>query len=195
MSLSHAVKKAVPGTTSEALDYPARMPYQNSMANGTVAMKKAIAAHTAKCPESKIVLSGYSQGGAVILDALCGGGGHAEIGPPTPGISKEEGKNIKAVVSFGEPRFVVNMKYNAGTNKKTNGVSSECCTLTCADRRQLYARNPKDAECPLFANVIKSWCDTGDIRCASGDSWEIHSQYLERYQRDAVEYIVSRVET
>ena len=123
ISLSTAVQAALPGTTSEALDYPARMPYQDSMANGTATLKAVIARHVANCPDSKVVLIGYSQGGAVSLDALCGGGGHPEIGPPTEGLTKEEGKNVKAVAAFGDPRFVKGMAYNVGTNNKTSGVS------------------------------------------------------------------------
>jgi acetylxylan esterase len=123
--LSTAVKKVLPGTTSEALDYPAKIPYndQNSMAVGAANMKKAIAKYTTACPTSKIVLAGYSQGGSVTLDALCGGGGHPEIGPKTKGLTKEEGRNIKAVVAFGEPRFLAGMPYTAGTEKQKSGVS------------------------------------------------------------------------
>lgn len=46
------------------------------------------------------------------LDALCGRGGHPEIGPMTKGISEKDGRNNpKAVVSFGESRSVPGMSY------------------------------------------------------------------------------------
>jgi acetylxylan esterase len=122
-SLSTSIKKRIPGATSEALVYPAVIPYSGSMAIGSVNMKKAITNYTQVCPESRLVLIGYSQGGSVILDALCGGGGHAGIGPHTEGITRAQGKNIKIVLSFGEPRFVAGMPYNFGTNNKTSGVS------------------------------------------------------------------------
>jgi len=130
--LSTAVKGALPGTTSEALDYPAKMPYNGSMAVGSVNLKKVITNYTAACPSSKIVLAGYSQGGSVTLDALCGGGGHPEIGPITKGMTKEEGRNIKAVVAFGEPRFVAGMSYGAGTEAQKSGVRLFALARSCA---------------------------------------------------------------
>lgn len=122
-NLTLAIKTALPSTTSEALEYPARMPYNDSLANGTATLKTVITRHTTECPDSRIVLVGYNQGGAVALDALCGGGGHEEIGPATEGMSAEEGRNVKAVVVFGDPRYVPGMAYDVGTNNKTAGVS------------------------------------------------------------------------
>jgi cutinase len=127
-SLSTAIKRAVPGATSEALDYPAIMPYKDSMPIGTANMKKAIARYTQTCPQSKLILIGYSQGGSVVIDTLCGGG-HPEIGPHTDGITKEQGQSIKLALSFGEPRFLPGMPYCLGTNSKSPGVSN-CASET-----------------------------------------------------------------
>jgi acetylxylan esterase len=111
------------GADSEALVYPARIPYRGSISVGVENLKKAIARYTAACPSSQIVLVGYSQGGAVTVDALCGGGEDPEIGPKTPGMTLEEAKNVKAAVVLGDPRFVPGISYNAGTNHRTGGVS------------------------------------------------------------------------
>jgi acetylxylan esterase len=122
-SLSMAIKRAIPGATSEALDYPAIMPYKDSMPIGAANMKKAIAAYTQACPQSKLILIGYSQGGSVVMDTLCGGG-HPDIGPHTDGITQEQGKSIKLALSFGEPRFAPGMPYCLGTNSNNPGVSN-----------------------------------------------------------------------
>ncbi|PGH04991.1 hypothetical protein AJ80_08418 [Polytolypa hystricis UAMH7299] len=43
-----------------------------------------ISAYVEKCPDSKIVLMGYSQGAQVIGDILGGGGGECPLGIPQP---------------------------------------------------------------------------------------------------------------
>jgi acetylxylan esterase len=123
-SLSTLLKQQIPGATSEALTYPAKMPYSGSIPVGVTNMKAAIAKYTSACPTGKLVLLGYSQGGAVLTDTLCGGGG-AQVGPATPGLTAEEGKLLKAAVSMGDPRFVPGAPYDAGTNKNKAGVSPQ----------------------------------------------------------------------
>jgi len=177
--LSSKIKQMLPGTTSEALDYPAVIPYKNSMARGSANLKKAIINYSTKCPSSKIGLIGYSQGGAVIVDALCGGGGHPDVGPKTPGMTKEQAKNVKAAVSFGDPRFVPGMPYNLGTNNRTKGV---------------VPRDPKVGLCPEFASIVRSWCDNDDARCASGKSLAVHGQYLNKYDTVAANFIIDRIQ-
>lgn len=56
------VQQSVPGSDSEAVDYPATLTdYLNSEASGVAAMKQLIQSYVARCPSSKIVLLGYSQ--------------------------------------------------------------------------------------------------------------------------------------
>lgn len=61
-TLATTVQKANPGSTIEAIDYPASLaPYAPSSSAGTQATIKALnAAHQAS-PKSKIVMMGYSQ--------------------------------------------------------------------------------------------------------------------------------------
>lgn len=60
--LSNAVKKAIPGTTSEAVVYTAKLaPYGPSEIQGVAAAKQQVTAYVKKCPKSKVVLMGYSQ--------------------------------------------------------------------------------------------------------------------------------------
>lgn len=75
-SLVEVIDTANPGATSEAIDYPADLnDYVASVINGTSAVKKQVTAYVERCPRSKIVLLGYSQGAHVIGDGLCGGDG------------------------------------------------------------------------------------------------------------------------
>jgi hypothetical protein len=119
-ALADQLKRQIPGATSAPVDYPAVLQYARSTPVGVTNMKRMIADYTAACPTAKLVLIGYSQGGAVTVDTLCGGGGK-DVGPPTPGLTAEEGRLIKAAVSFGDPRFVPGVSYALGTNKGPKG--------------------------------------------------------------------------
>jgi acetylxylan esterase len=61
-SLSKAIKAAVKGADSEAVDYPAALaPYGSSEIKGVKAAKDQLTAYVKRCPNSKMVLMGYSQ--------------------------------------------------------------------------------------------------------------------------------------
>lgn len=61
-SLATLVQKAVPGTTIDAVDYPAEMlAYSTSSAEGTAALSAQLTNYVGRCPDSKVVLMGYSQ--------------------------------------------------------------------------------------------------------------------------------------
>jgi acetylxylan esterase len=68
------------GSTSEAINYPAcggqsscgGVSYGNSVKQGVSAVVSAVNAFNKKCPNTSLVLVGYSQGGQIFDDALCG---------------------------------------------------------------------------------------------------------------------------
>jgi hypothetical protein len=67
------VTEEIPGSTVSAVDYPATFDaYFASVHTGDVAMSGMIASYIAACPSSKIALLGYSQGGQVAMDVVCG---------------------------------------------------------------------------------------------------------------------------
>lgn len=67
------VIEAVPGSTAAAVDYPATIEaYFASEDMGVAAMTAMIAGYVADCPSSKLALLGYSQGGQVAMDVVCG---------------------------------------------------------------------------------------------------------------------------
>lgn len=160
-SLVDQLKRQIPGATSEPLDYPAVLQYARSTPVGVTNMKKRIAEYTGACPTAKLVLVGYSQGGAVTVDTLCGGGG-GSVGPSTPGLTAEEGKLIKAAVSFGDPRFVPGVSYALGTNKGPKGGVSVV--------RSRFLRRM----------LMLSGCDEGPRRLPVSDMGEHHPVVLRR---------------
>jgi acetylxylan esterase len=67
------VKASVPGSDSEAVDYPATLTdYPNSESSGVAAMTKLVESYATRCPSTKIALLGYSQGAQVAGDVICG---------------------------------------------------------------------------------------------------------------------------
>lgn len=61
-SVADDVASQMPGSTITAVDYPATLEnYQSSEGTGVAAMTKLVQNFTTSCPESKMVLMGYSQ--------------------------------------------------------------------------------------------------------------------------------------
>jgi hypothetical protein len=115
------VTEAIPGSTVVAVDYPATFDaYLTSENTGVAAMYALITSYVAACPDSKIALLGYSQGGQVAMDVVCGT--NEQFFEVTPDLSAEYRNNIVAVVTYGDPSHTVNQTWNQGTSTH-NGVS------------------------------------------------------------------------
>ncbi|TKA80074.1 hypothetical protein B0A55_02476 [Friedmanniomyces simplex] len=103
-----------PGATAEAIVYPAcggqsscgSIAYGDSANQGTAALAKAVNALYASCPNTQIVLVGYSQGGQITDNVVCGGGDSgASISSTAVPISAGALAQIKAVILMGNPRY------------------------------------------------------------------------------------------
>ncbi|OGM44220.1 hypothetical protein ABOM_007725 [Aspergillus bombycis] len=119
--LADYIKQQLPGSDSESLQYPAYgdiWRYRSSVFAGDKAMITAITAYTSHCPDSKIVLLGYSQGAHIIGDILCGSIVERYF-PAIPPIDDHLGARIVAAVSMGDPTFVPSLPYDFGTSKNT----------------------------------------------------------------------------
>lgn len=73
-----------PNSNYEDIVYPATQEtstdsYWEGLANGTQQIKR----YADQCPDSKIVLMGYSQGALIVGDLLAGGGNNSELGNTT----------------------------------------------------------------------------------------------------------------
>lgn len=67
------VAQQLPGSDIVPVVYPATLDnYQSSEAQGVTAMMGLVNDYASRCPNSKIVLMGYSQGAQVTADVLCG---------------------------------------------------------------------------------------------------------------------------
>ncbi|KAJ4381286.1 hypothetical protein N0V86_003635 [Didymella sp. IMI 355093] len=175
--LVNSVKAAYPGSGSEAIVYPAcgggaacgGISYDNSASQGTAAVVKAVTAYNQKCPSTQIVLIGYSQGGQIMDNALCGGSGATLTGNAL--------KAVKAAIFMGDPHNRAGLPYNVGT---------------CA--AQGFAARPAGFQCsPANTSIIKSYCDAADPYCCNGNDANTHQQYVNKYGSQALAFIKTKV--
>lgn len=162
----------------DAVDYPATLTnYADSAAEGVSALTAQLTSQVQECPDQKIVLAGFSQGGHVVLDVL-GGGGGGVLGDETPPISAEIASHVTAVVTFGDPRHVADQPFEVGTSNR-NGLFPRA-----ADQLETLAG---------LADRIQAFCDTGDTFCDRGLNVRVHSTYLDRRQDAAADFVLDQV--
>ncbi|KAJ3300833.1 hypothetical protein HK104_000026 [Borealophlyctis nickersoniae] len=166
--------------TSEAIRYTATMvPYPASAAEGTEAVKSQLTDAASRCPTSKIVLLGFSEGAHIIGDAFGGGGGGHFLGPKTPPMNASIiREHVKAVVLFADPRHNVAEPFNRGTATKGG--------LFPRDAEQVAALSE-------FKDLIVGYCDRNDIICASGKSTLVHLTAVVRHLDDATDFVAGKV--
>jgi acetylxylan esterase len=137
-----------------------------------------ITAYAKKCPASKLVLSGYSQGANIAGDIL---GGADVCGGPAIGLNPttSPGNQIKAALIFGDNRHVANQPYNY-----LNGS-----TVNCNDPRTTDSLNRMNK----FSPILRSYCDESDPVCAAAGPGPFvvanHLNYFDRYSDDAAGWV------
>ncbi|CAD0012152.1 unnamed protein product [Aureobasidium pullulans] len=135
-------------------------------------------AYANKCPASKLVLTGYSQGANIAGDIL---GGADICAGPNPGLdpSTSPGNKIGAALIFGDNRHVADQSYNV-----LNGSSVSSNDPRSPDS---LARMNK------FAGVLRSYCDQADPVCAAAGpgpfTVDNHLNYFDRYTDDAAGWV------
>jgi len=159
----------------EAVNYPATLQnYSSSVATGDSAMESDIENALASCPGEKLILMGYSQGGQVVGDALAGGGGADLKTAETAGVPSADDASILAAIMFGDPRHVANQEpIDLGTGDADTGLFPP----------------EADQSRAAFSNILRSWCDTGDPFCASGNNLSAHLDYPQKYDTAANTFI------
>ncbi|CRK26664.1 hypothetical protein BN1708_014630 [Verticillium longisporum] len=176
-SISSAAAQQIPGAVVTPLDYPAQLnPYPPSVAAGVVSMTDLLTQQTAACPQTRLVVMGYSQGAHVALDTLCG----SSLNGFTPSAAQASavGASIAAVILAGDPTFVPGLPSNRGTSQDA-GIFQTRDMTQCGD---------------VPAKTL-SFCDTNDRFCAGGDSIPVHLSYFGNaaYVAEAVEFVVASV--
>ncbi|KAH8647048.1 cutinase [Tricladium varicosporioides] len=174
-AVASQVQQAVPGSDSEAVDYPATLQnYQSSEASGVAAMTKLIQDYTARCPNSKIALMGYSQGAQVAGDVICGTTSNGFT--PTQPLDAALTKNIVAMIQMGDPTQVPGLTQNVGSSQN-EGVFPRV----------------NAAGCTTASAIAQSYCDNGDTFCDSGNSIATHLSYVNEFGTQAAQFVISKV--
>lgn len=105
-----------------------------SQYEGVLLATEALTEYGTRCPDAKLVLSGWSQGGALITDVVAGGGGINLTGtcdqPITEPLSPDgfPGNRVAAVVTYGELHHNANQSWNFGNGSAMDGVSRQHCS-------------------------------------------------------------------
>ncbi|KAF2866054.1 cutinase [Massariosphaeria phaeospora] len=175
--LVNQVVAAFPGAGSEAIQYPAcggqsncgGVSYDNSASQGTAAVVKAVTAYNQRCPSTQIVLIGYSQGGQIMDNALCGGAGATLTGTALAAV--------KVGIFMGDPHNRNGLPFNVGTCKN-QGFAARPAGFTCA---------------PASTSIIQSYCDSTDPYCCNGNDANSHQQYVNKYGSQAMTFIRSKI--
>ncbi|KAL2683148.1 hypothetical protein Neosp_007615 [[Neocosmospora] mangrovei] len=174
------VADRINGSIVEPLDYPATFldpAYDESEADGVKALTELLTNYHSSCPDGKIAVFGYSQGGQVATDTFCGGSGGSF--PDNRPISTDLVEDsVVAIIIFGDPSHVANASYNQGTGEK-DGVFPRTNITLCEDQ---YTKT----------GIIRSYCDTGDTYCDRGSDEDVHGEYVSKYGDEVVEYVVDQ---
>ncbi|TVY54615.1 Acetylxylan esterase, partial [Lachnellula suecica] len=170
------VQQAVPGSDSEAVDYPATLTnYTASEASGVAGMQKLIQDYAARCPNSKMALLGYSQGAQVAADVMCGTSS-ANFNS-TPPLDAALSKNIVAVIQMGDPTHVPALSQDVGNSTKA-GIFPRLNTAACG----------------TSAALTQSYCNADDKFCDSGNSIQVHISYVQAFGTQAAQFVTSKVQ-
>ncbi|PLB36636.1 acetylxylan esterase precursor [Aspergillus candidus] len=179
--LVNAIVETHPGATAERIDYPAQGGSTDIFAwsaqTGVRAVTHQVTSFVNRCPDTQIVLVGYSQGAEIIDDAMCGGPDPTvNISSTEPPLSSEIGSHVKAIVWMGNPRHTIGAPFNLGT-ASASGTRPRSENLSCLP----------------YTDIIQSYCDQGDRVCTDGDSWEVHGSYAAKYTYNALEFVNERL--
>ena len=145
-------------------------------------MASAVNSFNSRCPNSQLVIVGYSQGGQVADNAFCGGpDANQGYSTATPAFNAAAMSQIKAVIEMGNPRYRSGVAYQVGSCR-TQGFSPRPQGYSCSVRmtdevfveRSQANTNPSPparskatatARTPTAARATMPTCTRATARC------------------------------
>ncbi|KAI2464588.1 carbohydrate esterase family 5 protein [Annulohypoxylon bovei var. microspora] len=184
--LVNAVCEGLSSCGYEDIIYPAAFEdYCGSAFGGVVNGTAQITAYAESCPDAKLVLTGYSQGGHVAGDILGGGGGEISnqncTQPTNTPLSPETspGNKIVAATFFGDVRHTASQSYNVGTGAEGTGILPR-------SGAGLESLNE-------FSELLHSWCFVDDPVCAGGSDINAHLEYFDASMSEAAAWVKTKL--
>ncbi|KAH8880718.1 Acetylxylan esterase At 0.90 angstrom resolution [Thozetella sp. PMI_491] len=178
------IQRVFPGATAEEIIYPAaggtNAEYAASVTQGVAAVRNQLDDFQSQCPNSIVIMHGYSQGAQIMDDAFCGGPDGTSLNSTVPLVSRVAARNVAAIILMGDPRHVGGLPYNAG-NATGPG----------------FAARPVGFQCPAFQDRMQLYCDSPDPFCSNGTNnavgSAVHEGYGKEYGHDALRFILGKV--
>ncbi|KAM0441085.1 hypothetical protein ACHAPT_000390 [Fusarium lateritium] len=168
--IAQQIQQLVPGSDIEPLDYPALyQPYNPSQIAGVQAMTTVVREYADKCPDTEMIILGYSQGAHVAMDTFCGASspGFPESAPQPSYISDK----VAAIIVMGDPSLTEGQPFTVGSSHGSG----------------IFPRVHPEG-CDQIARKVISICDAGDPFCEAGSKdVAVHLSYVAVWD----EYIVS----
>lgn len=157
------------------------VPFCPTIQEGAVNGVKQITEYNAKCPDTLIIINGYSQGAFVSGAALSGGGSDAcNVDANTTGLvhSSAAGQAVKAALLWGDVKHTADQSYNV-----LDGSGDAAWPRTGANLARLNE----------YSDVLRSYCQSGDPVCAGGKNVTQHLDYFEIYTDEASTWVVNKL--
>ncbi|UOQ58486.1 cutinase family protein [Leucobacter allii] len=178
--VARAIAEARPDAVETVdVDYPADTEVQLGGTRGVRTLVDTLDVQAEACPEQEFVLLGYSQGALVIGDALADPAVRL-VGAAAGEVDDAAGARIRAIVLYGDPRFVGTEPYNTGDyDPGLNG---------------LLPRPPGSLD--AYAERLRDYCVAGDLVCQSSLELdeEPHLAYYENgMQQDGAAFAITRL--
>ncbi|KAK7955057.1 Acetylxylan esterase 2 [Apiospora saccharicola] len=140
--------------------------------DGIQMLRGNLTAYATACPSSRLVVSGWSQGGALVADLFAGGGDGLDltgtcVQPTSPALAPDEfpGPHIAAFVTFGELHHNADMPWNVGNGSAANGRYPRTKTML--------------ENLSLWTDRFRDYCVVDDPLCARGTEVAAHSSYFQ----------------
>ncbi|KAF5008507.1 hypothetical protein FDECE_5207 [Fusarium decemcellulare] len=157
-----------------SLKYPAEYdPYVTSQTEGVNTLTDMVKKYTKTCPNTKMILVGFSQGAHIIADVMCGAS--SDGFPATKPQPKNISNKVAAVVLMGDPSTTKGQPFHMGSSHGDG----------------IFPRQ-RPGGCQCISDRTVSFCDAGDPFCeAGGSSLDVHMNYVTVYADVATDFAVS----
>ncbi|KAJ5166625.1 uncharacterized protein N7482_005406 [Penicillium canariense] len=190
VSVQNLILQLIPGSSSVDLPYKHGVDdHRIAAADGASLMQEYIRYYAASCPNSKIFVHGYSLGGVVMMDGLCGTSSQWLF--PVSALEPRYNRTVIAAVSYGEETFVPGVPYSVGTCTDGTGTSGWYFRLVSG----IYPRIHPEW-CDAYAASLRSYCDEDDATCCfripPPDNLA-HFLYIFRYNMDVLHFVQQRL--